>query len=86
MAIFGLLIVVLVVLAVPVLVEYNPDPAVFNYYFGSYEAPLSYELLAAFAVGFIACMLIVLPMYFRASLKARRLAKAQKNKAANSGA
>lgn len=86
MAIFGLLIVVLVVLSVPVLIEYNPEPSTFNYYFGSYEAPLSYELLAAFAIGFLACMLIMLPMYFRASLKSRRLAKAQKKAAATKDA
>ncbi|HBR98963.1 MAG TPA: DUF1049 domain-containing protein [Gammaproteobacteria bacterium] len=76
MAIFGLLIVLLVVLSVPALVEYNPDLTTFNYYFGTYEAPLSHALLAAFTVGFLACLLIVLPLYFRAGLKARRLRKA----------
>ncbi|MCB1756456.1 MAG: LapA family protein [Gammaproteobacteria bacterium] len=86
MAIFGLLIVLLVALAVPAIIQYNPAITGFNYYFGAIEAPLSYELLAAFAVGFLACLLIVLPMYLRAGLKARRLQKANKKNAAGVGA
>lgn len=78
MALFGLIIVVLVLLAVPALIQFNPDLVSVNYYFGTLETPLSYALLGAFAVGFLACLLIVLPMYFRAGLKARRLAKTQK--------
>lgn len=78
MALFGLIIVVLVLLAVPALIQFNPDPVSVNYYFGALDAPLSYALLAAFAIGFVACLLIVLPMYFRAGMKARRLSKSQK--------
>ncbi|MDO6462048.1 LapA family protein [Granulosicoccaceae sp. 1_MG-2023] len=78
MALFGFIIVVLVLLAVPALIQFNPDVVTFNYYFGTLDTALSYAMLAAFAVGFLACLLILLPLYFRAGLKARRLAKAQK--------
>jgi uncharacterized integral membrane protein len=83
MAIFGLLVVLLVVLAVPAVIEYNAEVTNFNYYFGGIDAPLSYGLLGAFAVGFLACLLIVLPLYFRSAFKARRLQKLQ-NKHASS--
>ncbi len=64
MKILGLLVIVVLLVALPMVFSRNPQVVDFHYHFDSLNAPLSHLLLAAFCAGLLAAFLIILPAYF----------------------
>ncbi len=75
MAFFGFIIVLLIVLAVLAIIQFNTDITNFSYYFGVNDKPLSYELLARFELGYLANLLILCPLYIHLLFRIRQMKK-----------
>lgn len=75
MALIGLLIVIAMLVCIPMLVSRNPQMVDLDYYFGILQAPLAWQLLGAFIAGFLAALLILLPLYLRQKWRVRKARK-----------
>lgn len=71
----GLLVIVAMLVCIPMLLSKNAQLVDLNYHFGSLTSALSHQLLAAFCLGFLACLLILLPLYLGIRWRLRKSRK-----------